>query len=102
MKKAIILSIVAMVLGAVVVSIAEEAAAPEVTVKGTVVVTKEGDAVAKIVIKKAEGAAVNVALDDEGKKLAAMDGKAVEAKGVMKEEKLVVKSCKAVEEKKAE
>lgn len=62
---------------------AEEAAAV-VTVKGKVAVTKEGDAVKSITITTAD-ATYNVTLDDNGNKLAALDGKTVEATGTVAE-----------------
>ena len=108
MKKIIALSVVALILGAVMVSVADEAKAPAAAaaatqvVKGTVVVTKDGDTVKSIQIKTDAGDLVNVVMDDAGKLLVKSAGKMVAATGEMKDKDLVVKSCKMVEEKKVE
>ena len=100
MKKVLLVAAL-VAFGVAVTAMAEEAAKAEamVTVKGVVVVVKEADAVKTVGIKKAEGEVVNVVLDEQGKKLAAADGKAVVAGGTMKEKDLVVKSFKVAEEK---
>lgn len=58
----------------------------------TVVKSQAGDVA---VVKVAECV---VTLDDNGKKVAAMDGKKVEVTGKMKDKKLVVETVKAVED----
>ena len=64
------------------------------TVKGVVSVTKD-DAGAVTSAKVDERA---IAVDDNGKKVAAMVGKKVEVTGKIKDSKLVVETVKAVEE----
>ncbi len=77
-------------------SVSMAKAADKVTVKGVVAVEKNGDAVTKVVIK-AEDKATTVALDENGKKLAALEGKTVTVVGVMDGENLVVEEITPAE-----
>ncbi|MBM4144574.1 MAG: hypothetical protein FJ225_13445 [Lentisphaerae bacterium] len=72
----------------------EKAASEAKTVAGVVAVTKD-DAGAVTAVKVGD---VAIALDDNGKKVAEMDGKKVEVTGTMKNKMLVVATVKAVEE----
>lgn len=86
---------------------AEECAAPPVKtevkvadvvmVTGTVVVEKNAEGVvAAVKIQPVEGAAVAIALDAAGQKVAAMADKKVVLKGTMKDGALCVTACKPV------
>jgi hypothetical protein len=81
---------------------AEDAAT---VVKGKVAVTKAEGKVTAIAIVVSEKEKVAVKLDEKGLALAAMDGKAVEAKGKVTEaagaKTLEVAACKLAEEKPA-
>lgn len=84
-------------------AIAEEAAAPaaqkEMTVSGTLSVTKEGEKVTAMVVVDAEKKETQVVVNAESEKLAELNGKAVEVTGVCEEKDgktcMTVKSFKA-------
>jgi len=71
----------------------------ETTLEGVVTVTKEGDTVKQITIGEGDTKVCVCMTDDEGKKLADMNGKKVKATGQIQEKagKKVVKVTKAEE-----
>ncbi len=80
----------------------EEAAAAAVTISGTVAVTKGEDGAVKSVMiseDKEHGATYTVTMDDECKKVAAMDKKMVKAMGTVSEKDGVkMLTCTSCEE----
>jgi len=93
MKSLLVACLAVAIMGSTAVLAADEAA--DVTrVRGTVAVTKDdAGQVTAIEIKKSDGTALKVKLDEQGLKLAEMDGKTVMAKGAMADDMLVVQSC---------
>ncbi len=107
--KIVLMSLVAVLCLTGLFAIAEEAAvepaktavkaADVVKVAGLVKVEKnEEGVVTAVMVQPVEGAAVAVAHDEAGKKLAALAGKNVEVKGMLKDGTLCVVACKVVKE----
>ncbi len=88
---------------AVVAPVAPEVKVAEVVkVVGTVVVVKNAEGVITAVkVQPVEGAAVAIAQDAAGQKIAAMVGKKIEVKGTIKNGALSVAACKAVVQEEA-
>jgi hypothetical protein len=86
--KRILSAVLACVVAVATIAMAEEAAPAATSIKGKVAVVKEGDAVKAITLTAKEGEAevvYEVAVDENGTKLAAKDGQDAEVKGTVAE-----------------
>ena len=102
MKKLLVVAMAAVVALAFVPGLVAEDAAKDVTVTGTVAVTKAEGAVSGVTVKADDGKVTTLKLDDNGKAVAKLDGKKAVVVGTLEGAVLVVKSSKEVvaEEKK--